>query len=76
MRTISQIASEIRQDWKKPYFGAIPYLSAMQSLHFITDSYGADSAREIVLYFLGNAQTWKGENARKIKAELKAMLKG
>ncbi len=27
-RTISAIAHEIRNDWKKPYFGAVPYLRA------------------------------------------------
>jgi hypothetical protein len=29
-----------------------------------------------VRYFLANATSWKGETARAIKAELKAMLKG
>jgi hypothetical protein len=36
--------------------------------------YGADDARGIVMYFLANAGTWRGENARRIKAELKGML--
>jgi len=29
----------------------------------------------IVRYFLSNATTWRGETARRIKAELKQMLK-
>jgi hypothetical protein len=30
----------------------------------------------VVRYFLSNATSWKGDKAREIKAELKAMLKG
>jgi hypothetical protein len=74
-RSIAAIAQEIRRDWTKPYFGAVPYLQAMYSLDDITDDYGADSGKSIVLYFLSNASTWKSETARRIKAELKAMLK-
>ncbi len=75
VRPLCEIAAEIRKDWQKVYFGAKPYLEAMQSLTYITDSYYFDSGKTIVLYFLGNAQTWKGENAKRIKAELKAMCK-
>lgn len=74
-RSLSVIAAEIRKDWKKPYFGAVPYLNAMMCLDKITDNYGFDSAKSIVLYFLGNAGTWKGETARRIKKELNAMVK-
>lgn len=74
-RTLNQIASEISRDWKAPYFGAVPYIRAMRSLSHMGDSYGLDSARAIVSYFLANAGSWRGETARRIKAELKAMLK-
>ena len=74
-RSLSVIAAEIRKDWKKPYFGAVPYLNAMMCLDKITDNYGFDSGKMIVLYFLGNAGTWKGETARRIKKELNAMAK-
>lgn len=73
MRSISTIAREIRTDWTKPYFGAVPYLSAMQSLDSIEDNYYEDSGKSVVLYFLANASTWKGEKARAIKAELKKL---
>ena len=73
MRSISTIAREIRADWNNPYFGAVPYLSAMQSLDSITDNYYEDSGKSVVLYFLANASTWKGEKARAIKAELKKL---
>lgn len=74
-RPLQQIASEIKKDWAKPYFGAVPYLNAMQTLNSINDNYGLDSGKEIVMYFLGNAQTWKGEKAREIKKELNSILK-
>jgi hypothetical protein len=74
-RPLSTIARDIRKDWKSVYFGAKPYLEAMASLTDISDSFGMDSARSIVFYFLPNAQTWKGETARAIKKELKALTK-
>ena len=73
-RPIYAIAADIRKDWRKVYFGATPYLVAMLALTSITDDYGADSAESIVRYFLSNATKYRGENARKYKAELKAML--
>lgn len=75
MRPLHEIATEIRRDWKKVYFGAVPYLNALGALDSIGDSYGCDSGRSIVAYFLANAQTWRGETAKRIKAELKATLK-
>jgi len=75
MRPIKQIARDIRKDWKNPYFGAVPYLDAMHSLSDINDSYYYDSAKTIILYFLGNAQSWRGEVAKQIKAELKQLIK-
>ena len=74
-RPIYMIASEIRADWKKVYFGAEPYLDAMYSLDDITDAYGLDSGKSIVAYFLANAGTWRGEVARRVKKELNIMLK-
>lgn len=74
-RPIYEIAREIRNDWKRPYFGAVPYLDAMFSLDSIRDNYYDDSGHSVVLYFLANANTWKGDTARRVKAELKAMTK-
>ena len=75
-RTLSTIAREIRSDWKKPYFGAVPYLDAMLSLNSIRDDYYYDSGRSIVVYFLANASTYRGETAKRIKLELKSILAG
>ena len=74
-RLVWEIAQDIKADWKKPYFGAVPYLEAMAYLETPTQNYGMDSGKSIILYFLSNAQTWRGEKARQIKAELKAMVK-
>ena len=74
-RPLHVIAREIRQTWKKVNFGAEPYLAAMASLDSIQDNFCQDSAKSVVLYFLSNATTWRGEDARRIKAELKALLK-
>ena len=76
MRPLNVIAREINRDWPRPYFGAVPYLNAMYAPEStIDDRYGHDDARSVVLYFLSNATMWRGDVARRIKAELKAMLK-
>ena len=86
-RSISKIASEIIDDmvnqafnakkpisWLKKYPYAVPYVEAMQDLTSINDNFYLDSGREIVQRFLCNAMHWRGENAKLLKAELKAML--
>jgi hypothetical protein len=77
-RPIYKIAKEIQQIWSKQgrgvNYAAKPYLDAMRSLNSIDQDYGADDARSIVRYFLSNASSFKGEDARRLKAELKAML--
>jgi hypothetical protein len=76
-RHLEVIANEIKRDWKKPYFGAVPYLNEMGRYNTINDDdRSGDGARSCVLYFLSNAQTWRGEVAKRVKAELKSMLKG
>tara|TARA_R100000458_G_C8225371_1_gene208539 strand:+ start:735 stop:983 length:249 start_codon:yes stop_codon:yes gene_type:complete len=73
-RKISEIANEIARDWgDKTNYAARPYLVAMFSLNSIEDEFIHDSAKSIILYFLANAQTWRGETARRVKAELKAI---
>ena len=79
-RSISEIALEIRKDWKATskngiYFGAKPYLEAMEMLTDKTSRYGYDSASSIVNYFLANASTYRGTKAKELKAELKAIIK-
>jgi hypothetical protein len=74
-RPLYEIAREIRRDWsaqgKGINYAAKPYLEAMGSLEKVTDSYGYDSGKSVVLYFLSNAASWRGETAKRVKAELK-----
>jgi len=74
--TIYQLAQLIRKDWgDKVHPAAKPYLQAMIEIINIEDKYGCDSAKSIVLYFLNNAGTWRGETAKAVKAELKRRCK-
>lgn len=75
MRSLHGIACEIRVNWKKPYFGAVPYIDAMLEMSDVASGYGADTGADIVLRFLSNATTWRGDVARRVKAELKGMVK-
>lgn len=80
-RKIREIASEICHHWtdkngkSNVHFAAKPYLQAMLQLDTVNDYYGFDSGKSIVNYFLCNANSFRGEAARRIKAELKALLK-
>ena len=84
-RIFALIAEEVILIWAKKYgkklpasfIGAVPYLQAMLSC-LTTDKnalYGCETLETIVLYFLANVTSWKGEDAERIKAELKEMLK-
>lgn len=74
-RPIYKIAEEIKANWECVWYGAAPYLKAMSQLNSISDMYGDSSAKEIILYFLSNAEYWRGETARRIKDELNRMIK-
>ena len=76
-RTFAEIAREIKQTWKNVYFGAKPYLQAMATINSSDKNapYMFETAEDIVLYFLANAAYWRGEDAKRIKAELKSMIK-
>jgi len=73
-RLLCEIAAEIKQDWTNVHAFAFPYLKAMRLLETIDDKYGAEYGSEIVLKFLSNSQTWRGEKARQIKTELRTIL--
>ncbi len=74
-KSLYELAILIENDWKKVYFGAVPYLQALRQLSSMQDKYGCDDAKSIVAYFLSNATTWKGETAREVKKELNRRLK-
>jgi len=73
--TVSEIAHAIAKDWinVNPY--AVDYLNAMKQIRSVNESYYAESAHSVILYFLANAGTYRGENARTYKALLKDLLK-
>lgn len=77
-RRISEIAREIEDIWsqqgKGVNYAAKPYLDAMFFLDTPQSRYYMDSGDTIVRYFLSNATSFKGEDARRLKAELKALL--
>jgi len=75
-RSINSIARDIKRVWVKPYFGAKPYLDAMMTMDSIDDKYGFDDGEMIVRYFLANASTFRGNDAKILKAELKNILNG
>jgi len=72
-RTLGVIAIEIEKAWPKVNYAARPYLDAMKQLNSISDDFYGDSGKSVVLYFLSNALTWRGDDARRIKAELRGM---
>ena len=74
MRPLYVIASDIRANWPKINYAAKPYVEAMAMLDSISDNYYLDSGKSVVLYFLANSGTWRGDKAKAIKAELKGML--
>jgi len=73
--SVSEIAHAIAKDWQNisPY--AADYLNAMKEITDIDGAYYADTAKSVVMYFLANASTYRGENARAYKSLLKAMVK-
>jgi hypothetical protein len=73
-RPLYTIARDIRRAWHKVHFAAAPYLDAMAALNSINDRYMYDDGRGIVRYFLANAAAFRGDTAKALKAELKAML--
>ena len=69
MRTIVEIAVDIRKLWENPSPYATPYLD------YMLNPWGYETDRDAALYFLANANGWRGEDARRLKAELKAAIK-
>lgn len=74
MQTISTIAREISREWKNVNYAAKPYLEAMRSIDSASDSFGYDSAKSVVAYFLANASGYRGDTAKAHKAALKAIV--
>lgn len=76
-RPLREIAAEIKADpaYQSSAWCAGPYVDAMLTMDSVNEDYHADSGKSVVLYGLGNLKSWRGDTARRIKAELKAMVK-
>ena len=74
-RALFLIAREIGREWKNPSPHAVPYIRAMGYLNDMGDYFVNDPAADIVARFLCNATGWRGDVARRVKSELKGMLK-
>lgn len=84
-RTFSVIAVEVLHLWKTKYGKdlpwslkcALPYLEAMLECGTTNkdEAYYAETVESVVIYFLANITNWRGDDAKRIKAELKSMLK-
>lgn len=74
-RPVYKIAEEILNDWKAPNFAARPYLAAMLTINNELEQYGQDTAKSIILYFLSNSITYRGNKAKELKKELKLLTK-
>ena len=74
VRPLHAIARDIYQAWPNVNYAAKPYLEAMRDLSSINDKYGYDDARSIVLYYLSNASSFRGDSAKTLKLELKSIV--
>jgi len=75
-QTLAELATHIRNDWKKVNFAAVPYLDSLSTIDTIKDEgYGFDMPNQQIAYFLSNAGSWRGDAARTIKAELNRRIK-
>lgn len=84
-RPLNRIAAEVMVEWtnvirhtnRRPAYmvHAWPYLDAMLQMDDIAKPYGLEEGVFVVLYFLNNATPWRGEVAKRIKAELNQQVK-
>lgn len=74
-RTIQQVAQEIAAHdvaTKCPY--AAPYLDTLKGGRMYQVAEQLGQINEIGIRFLCNVQTWRGADARRLKAELKELV--
>ena len=81
MKPLNQLAAEILVDWKQSTstgsyrIFAKPYVEAMLTMHNCEDYYGMEYGDMIVARALNALHQWRGETARRVKAELNEHLK-
>lgn len=75
MRTIKEIAQEIQSDWKTANKEASQYLIMMEVLKTMNDKFINKDATTIVINFLVSARGYRSDKAKRIKNELKNLIK-
>lgn len=70
-----EFGNEIKINWEFPSGYAIPYIDALCRLGDWNSHYVHEHAFGIAARFLVNASTWKGDVAKRVKSELKKILK-
>ena len=83
LRPLCDIAVDIKKAWREEgvftrsprpgfVYYSTPYIDALLTMQSAETDYGADSGISVVLYALSNLSGWRGPNAKRLKAELKA----
>lgn len=67
------IKADHAQQGKEINYAAAPYVNAMLGMTTAKDAVGADDGEGVILRALCNLGSWRGENARTIKAHLKKL---
>ena len=71
--TPAELVRIIRADWQNPNYAAVPYLDALEGVTTWNCTVEFESARSLAPYLLNNLRTYRGETARFVKAQLKAV---
>jgi hypothetical protein len=75
-RSLKEIAAEIECDWNDKIDPAAKrYLNELCKLEVPAERFYADSGIAVVAYFLASAKKWRGPVARRIKLELKEIVR-
>lgn len=74
-RPLHEIARDIRKAWPRVHYAALPYLEALRELSSAEEMFYHDTGESVIRGFLANAQTFRGQEARQLKEELKQHLR-
>ena len=72
-RFLHEIAKDIRDDWQGMPLDAVVLTGALSNANWIDDTVNGVSARMVIMRLLPKTTGWKGDKAKRIKNELKAL---
>jgi len=77
IRSLKEIAKDIKKHWQTPNHFASYWITMLETVDKLSDkvTYSLNTGKDCATKFLIHAQNWRGEEARRIKNELKQMLK-